>query len=216
VTNVAWDRAPVFGSNAFRKGRDRTMLTLQDLMTPDPESVSPETSIRDAIELLRSRGISGAPVVAGDRVVGVISLVDLIEFAASRPTTAQPEQETGVSVDYWDDVKEWAPGAEEDDPSSFFVELWPDTEESVAGRWSRPDNEQWDVLSEHAVSEVMTRRLCFLGPTETAQAGADYMMRRGIHRVLVMNGSRLLGIVSTMDVVKAVADGRLCDRNSRG
>jgi CBS domain-containing protein len=34
------------------------------------------------------------------------------------------------------------------------------------------------------------------------------MMRRGIHRILVMEGKRLLGIASASDFVRAVAERR--------
>src|SRR5580693_4655012 len=43
----------------------------------DPITVSPDTTIRQVIELTRSRGISGVPVVRGKRVVGIVTHRDL-------------------------------------------------------------------------------------------------------------------------------------------
>jgi IMP dehydrogenase len=43
----------------------------------DPITVSPDTTIRQVIELTRSRGISGVPVVRGTRVVGIVTHRDL-------------------------------------------------------------------------------------------------------------------------------------------
>jgi IMP dehydrogenase len=43
----------------------------------DPITVSPDTTIREVIELTRSRGISGVPVVRGKRVVGIVTHRDL-------------------------------------------------------------------------------------------------------------------------------------------
>ena len=43
------------------------MLRLRDIMTTDVVTVSPESTIREAMELFASRHISGAPVVAGNR-----------------------------------------------------------------------------------------------------------------------------------------------------
>src|SRR5688500_10699900 len=43
----------------------------------DPITVSPDTTIRQVIELTRSRGISGVPVVLGSKVVGIVTHRDL-------------------------------------------------------------------------------------------------------------------------------------------
>jgi IMP dehydrogenase len=43
----------------------------------DPITVSPDTTIRQVLELTRARGISGMPVVVGDKVVGIVTSRDL-------------------------------------------------------------------------------------------------------------------------------------------
>ena len=43
----------------------------------DPITVSPDMSIRQVLELTRSRGISGVPVVVGKKVVGIVTHRDL-------------------------------------------------------------------------------------------------------------------------------------------
>jgi IMP dehydrogenase len=43
----------------------------------DPITVSPETTIREVIELTKSRGISGVPVVVGKDLVGIVTARDL-------------------------------------------------------------------------------------------------------------------------------------------
>ncbi|HUN75144.1 MAG TPA: IMP dehydrogenase [Steroidobacteraceae bacterium] len=43
----------------------------------DPITVSPETTIRQVLELTRSRGISGVPVVLGKKVVGIVTHRDM-------------------------------------------------------------------------------------------------------------------------------------------
>ena len=53
-------------------------LRVEEVMQKEVISVSPETGMREFKELLRSRRISGAPVVEGGRLVGLISLEDLI------------------------------------------------------------------------------------------------------------------------------------------
>jgi CBS domain-containing protein len=41
---------------------------------------------------------------------------------------------------------------------------------------------------------------------------AANMERKGIHRVLVVDDQQLVGIVTTMDITRAVADHRLTNR----
>src|SRR5688572_9051370 len=43
----------------------------------DPITVSPDMTIRQVLELTRSRGISGVPVVVGTKVVGIVTHRDL-------------------------------------------------------------------------------------------------------------------------------------------
>ncbi|MFI5311193.1 MAG: HPP family protein [Gemmatimonadales bacterium] len=59
------------------------MLRMRDIMTTEVVSVGPETTLRDAMELLTRHHVSGAPVLAGGRLEGVVSASDLIDFAVS-------------------------------------------------------------------------------------------------------------------------------------
>src|SRR6266852_1807370 len=42
-------------------------VTAHDIMTPDPLTLSPDTSIHDAAQMLSEHRISGAPVISADR-----------------------------------------------------------------------------------------------------------------------------------------------------
>ena len=53
--------------------------TVADVMTPDPIVVQPDTPLKDAIQILAEKHISGLPVVdAIGKLVGVISETDLM------------------------------------------------------------------------------------------------------------------------------------------
>ncbi|MBV9579804.1 MAG: CBS domain-containing protein, partial [Chloroflexi bacterium] len=53
-------------------------VTAADIMTPDPLTLRPETSVHEAAEMLSEHRISGAPVVGENgQIVGVISEYDL-------------------------------------------------------------------------------------------------------------------------------------------
>lgn len=66
------------------------MQRVRDVMTTAVFAVSPDTSLETAARLLAQKRISGAPVIEGDRVVGVISASDLVD----------PDSDIGDSVGY--------------------------------------------------------------------------------------------------------------------
>src|SRR5438067_11472560 len=54
-------------------------VTAVDVMTPDPVTFRPETSVHEAAQTLAEHRISGAPVVDADgSIVGIVSEYDLI------------------------------------------------------------------------------------------------------------------------------------------
>jgi CBS domain-containing protein len=66
-------------------------------MTTDVQTMSPEISIGDAMDMLVAHHIGGAPVVANRQVRGIITTTDLLAFAASLlEEVAEFMQRTGV------------------------------------------------------------------------------------------------------------------------
>jgi CBS domain-containing protein len=59
-------------------------VTAADVMTPDPLTLTPETSVHEAAQVLSEHRISGAPVVdASGAIVGIVSEFDLIARAGA-------------------------------------------------------------------------------------------------------------------------------------
>jgi CBS domain-containing protein len=56
-------------------------MRAMDVMTTKVITVAPDTSVQDLASLLSERGISGVPVVEGDRVIGIVSEGDLLHRA---------------------------------------------------------------------------------------------------------------------------------------
>ena len=185
------------------------MLQLRDLMTKDVVTVSPDASLREAMELFATHHVSGAPVVAGERVVGVVSTTDLIEFAATAP---RPRRESDDAPEWNDSEARADRDAEDESAARYFIELWAFADAEVGERIADSEPVDRDVLAEHTVGEVMTRAVCALPPTADVSAAADYMRTANVHRVLVMDGQRLVGIVSALDLAKAIADHRIGHR----
>lgn len=59
------------------------------------------------------------------------------------------------------------------------------------------------------VGEHMTRRVVSVGPTAPLSEAIALMATKAVHRIVVVDGEgRVVGIVTPLDIVKAVADGR--------
>jgi CBS domain-containing protein len=52
-------------------------LRINEVMTRNVRSASPDTRMKDVVEIFRKTGISGMPVTENDRLVGVISMEDI-------------------------------------------------------------------------------------------------------------------------------------------
>ena len=71
----------------------------------------------------------------------------------------------------------------------------------------------WDMLTEHDISEVMTRTpLHTVLPDDSAESAARMMQTEGIHRVLVIEDDDLVGILSSLDIARAAGDHRFATR----
>ena len=55
-------------------------LTVKDIMTPNPFTLSPETSINTAAEEFAKGRYRAIPIVENESVVGIISTADLIRY----------------------------------------------------------------------------------------------------------------------------------------
>ena len=59
--------------------------------------------------------------------------------------------------------------------------------------------------SPKTVGQIMTRPAVTVSPDETLQRVCEMMYNRRIHRVVVAEGTRIKGIVTTMDILRAIA-----------
>jgi CBS domain-containing protein len=190
------------------------MRTVSDLMTPELLTLEPDMSLRDAMEILSTEGVTGAPVVSGSRLVGVLSTTDLIDFQGSvtverGPSDARPslrEELGGAGVPDEDP---------DENPGSFFADYWSDSGADVYQRLAESEGPGWDLLERHTVEEAMTRKVVSVEPEVGIAEVARLMTDRGIHRVLVTRDDSLVGILTSTDLVRAIAEGKLVPGGDR-
>ena len=59
------------------KSRDSTATKVEEVMTRNPDSLPPDATAANALEMMSKRGYRHLPIVDGGRVVAILSLRDL-------------------------------------------------------------------------------------------------------------------------------------------
>lgn len=65
-------------------GLDPETTKLSEIMTENPDTLSPDDSPINALELMSTRGYRHLPVVNGDDLVGMVSIRDLYSFVKNQ------------------------------------------------------------------------------------------------------------------------------------
>ena len=180
------------------------MLKIQEIMSKNLITFTPDTTIREAMEGLTANHLSGAPVVAGGNVVGVVSVTDLLSFVVNAPETDDSDGRETVG-EAWDE-----PVPDETDEDNLEVEL----SDELVDQWVQASDRLVDdtsgdgkaLLDQHTVEEAMTAEIVSVRAETSVRNAAAIMGKHGVHRVLVMEGKKLKGIVSALDIARAVSD----------
>jgi CBS domain-containing protein len=160
-------------------------IRARDVMETHVVTVTPDTTLAELADLLISKRVSGVPVVQHGAVVGVISRSDFARVVSLDRTLAGLIAEGEVH-------EEFAPG-ETPEP----IGLPPQLAASMLGR---------------TVGQVMVAAPITVPPDAPIHEVAEVLVRNHLHRVLVVEGQTLRGVISTLDVVRLVAGGRLAER----
>ena len=155
------------------------MLRTQDLIHTNVATVRSDLSVTEFEQLLVREGVSGMPVVDDGELRGVVSRTDIVRALVSA------EGDAGATVAYYQEVAGTIPGA------------------------TSATHMASERIAAVTVRDIMTRELIAVAGDQPVREVAQTMVSRGVHRVLVTAGRRLLGIVTTLDLVRAIADGRI-------
>ena len=178
------------------------MLTVRDIMQSKVVTVTPDATARDLARLLADEQISGVPVLDGaGRLVGVVSSSDLVRLTAE-------ESDLGLGAVAFagraDGGLEPEDEAEDADPYGFFLpEDAPLAEQAMLA--GLPESH----METTTVEDIMTPVTFTVEPDTPVRELCDFLARGRIHRAVVVSDRRLEGIVTSADVLRAVADGRL-------
>lgn len=164
--------------------------TVGEIMRTDVVTVREDATVRELARILTERGIGGAPVVdAADQVVGVVSARDALALAAREPPTGTLLAESGAGSE----AGEAAPAAYYGDcggstgGASLVLSLVPPA--------------RMDAMT---VGEIMSRTRHAVRPKTSVDDLARLLLRARIHRALVLEEGRIVGIVTTFDVLRCL------------
>ena len=147
--------------------------TAREVMQTYLISVNPETPLLEVHRLFVDEEINGAPVVdETERLLGVISSVDLLRAVEEEHDAASAE-------------------------SSYLRDLL----ESSGPDWQEESDTFRNRLGERTVADAMTRGGITVAPDTAIPQVAATLRKHRIHRVFVVDGEQLCGVISTFDLV---------------
>ncbi len=156
------------------------MKRAKDYMRKDVVSFGPHDSIFDVAEILSKNNISGAPVVDGRKVVGMISVSDVVKFMRvkipeSNFLTHEPHSLSMLVAGF---IKEGI---------SFAREI--------------------KKISSSMVKDFMSKDVVSTNPEATLIEVAEILDKHKIDRLPVIDArGKLVGIISRTDLLRALLD----------
>jgi hypothetical protein len=97
---------------------------------------------------------------------------------------------------------------------SMTEDMWEDWTQSQ-DRGEDADDERSDLLDRRTVEEIMSPEIVSVAPTASVREAASMMRRHAIHRLLVMEGKSLVGIISALDIARAVSERGLAQKKAK-
>ena len=158
-------------------------IVAADIMERDVRTIDADVSLAVVEETLIRERISGAPVVHQGQLVGIISRSDVVRSLNLERSLA------GLVSD-------------------FYRQIAGVSGEPAAARWKRQQAVE-QHLADRRARDAMTPELITVSADAPVREVARLMVERHIHRLLVTQDRTLLGLISSSDLVRLIADGRL-------
>lgn len=181
-------------------------MKVAELMTRDVITVGPETTLREVASILATEHIGGVPVVTNETILGVVSATDLVDFDAESPGVPARRELQGEGFGEVPEEPAWEVEAGEKAVGDYFTGFWEDAGADMAERFEETRSPEWNALDEHVASEVMTRAVFSVTPDTEVEEAARRMLEAEVHRALVLEDERLVGVLSSQDILRAVAE----------
>lgn len=162
-------------------------LFARDVMQHDVKIIDADASLEELENAFLEAGVSGFPVVEHGSVVGVITRSDVVAQLGGKP--GEPPR-----------------------LSSFYADLTSFDGQHVPVRFSDLAATAPPEGDELRVSDLMTPSTITVAPDASLESVARTLVEHHVHRVLVTDAGTLVGIISSLDLCRLLADGRAAAR----
>jgi len=152
-------------------------LSAKHIMNSEVLAAEPDWSVKRLAEFFMEICISGAPVQSKSGVaMGVVSLTDIVHH------DTQPERDL-----------QW--------PHDYYMH-------ALERRYAREQTASFQLETEPLVTvrNIMTPMIFQVSEDTSIQRVADMMIKSHIHRVFVTREKKIVGIISTADMLKTIRD----------
>jgi len=158
-------------------------LTVREMMETVVHTVPPDMLLPALEKEFFDKKASGFPVVENGQLVGMVSRSDIVRQLAEERQLAQT-----TSDFYWDD--------------SGFHEDPAKGEQQIATRVGQR-------IEELRVKEMMSQQVVVVSPDDSIELAAEKLMEHRIQRVPVVDGGRLVGVITALQYVQLFAEHRV-------
>ena len=158
------------------------MKTAKDFMNSEVVYVNPEASVFDVARVFSQKGISGAPVVENEKVIGMISVSDIVKFMSLKLMDAEIISHEPQSLTF------------------FLLNL------VKMGKDYMDFKKELERISKLEVKHMMSKDIVFIKPDANLLEIAETMEKNDVNRLPVIEGNRLIGIISRADLIKALIE----------
>ncbi len=154
-------------------------MTAKDVMNTHFISVPADWSVEEVSQFLVDKAITGAPVLDEEgRFIGVVSLTDIVRHDSFAEMDLQADEPHDYYLHGWEDR------LSPEEITSFHVAEKPQT----------------------FVRDIMTPMIFKVDENTPIQEVAETMLGGRIHRLMVTRHDKIIGIISTMDLLKVIRD----------
>jgi CBS domain-containing protein len=146
-------------------------------MTRNIITVRDDDTLSELVATLSEHMITGAPVVNEDgKLVGVVSTTDIALHSGKRTSNVRRDR-----------------------PPDFYLRGWETSEDEFRSFSIEEDGGQ-------VVRDIMTPVIFSVSENARFVEMADTMVGGRVHRLIVTDGERVIGIVTTLDLLRGLRD----------
>lgn len=202
------------------RARAARPLCAADLMTREPITVSQEMTVADLCDLFQERNINGAPVVdEKGQLVGVVAQDDIIYGAMGRAGRDDGQAPAGAADPMSSRADAGAP--KDQSPSrrrrrgmvealrERNLKAVPEARPRPGERAFWADQRSGDDPMRMPVRAIMTSPAISAEEKTPITDLCSVMWSLRIHRVPVVRGGRVTGLISSMDLCRAILNGQI-------